>query len=260
MRINILLLLLPLFLCGSNKKASKDDNIPVFSEVNEPSENNILLLAIFDTVNNFYNYYFRWPKDVKELYSFYDNSYDYQYFEEPLKSHFKKAIDYLKEREEDISILSYKGFFFLHSSKDNQGVTHTEYICDPERLEIIMYPENNTNFYNSNGRNISEIIGTSESEKIRKHYRSLLKDVPFEHIKGRSLEMPGNTKWLLYPFKYIRNTGLEPLCEDFGLISFDYNQNYLLNIVEKTKHFLTDYPDINEVIFSLHIEFVSTCE
>lgn len=203
----------------------------------------------------YYGHYYEWP-DADSLLEFVENHHDYNSFYLP---NFKDGIAYLKKNKKHIDVISDGDTFFVHLKKENDGFYFTKtYLgfCNPH-IQESMLGWISINFYTNTEKSLNEIVGMDNDELLQEEFRDMLRKIPVEFITGRSLHNKGDSVSFMYPFAYCRDKGLEPYCEDYKCVRFDFNQDYIINIAACAERFLSEHSEINKIIFSKFVYLIS---
>lgn len=171
----------------------------------------------------FFDHYYRYPKSVKEFYSFLQNHYDYT----EAKEAWEPFIEYLKQNKNEINIISVNGLFIIYDSK------HMSYsrgdICN---IMALHHPEkeyadyvSQVNFYDLNGRNVKELIGVERADSITIFFNKLKQNIyDSESINS----YPEENSFVQYDkfrrvlLQYEPSCGMQIYCSQETLIISDY--------------------------------------
>ena len=197
-------------------------------EIREPIYGNtemiLLNMGMQNLPNYFYNHYYRYPENVRELYSFVSNHYDYVNESNEVS---KLTVSYLKENEKDLNIISQRGLFIIFQggnlSYNNDDVCNIIALHSPETS--YMEYKININLYDFKGRNLREIIGAEKTDSVISVFRKMKKDI---HTAESVNYYPEKNYFVKFDkqrivlLKYSFAEGLQTYCPNESLIISDY--------------------------------------
>lgn len=216
------------------------------------NKKNMINMGIQNIPDIYYDYYYTFPDNIEEMCSFIENQYDYKNDSSKI---WKDAIKYLRANKGRIKIISNNSMFVIYEK--GKKSYNKKNICS---IFSMHYPEmeylkrrNDVIFFNSNKRNIREILGSTVVDSIitvfRKQINSILvsNSAEFKVSENKRYKFDQFDRMLL---EYTIEDGLQPFCQNETMKSFNENYIKALNIL--CEDFCNQY-EVDRIIFSSYV-------
>jgi hypothetical protein len=217
-------------------------------------ENNKIMInmGIQNIPDIYYDYYYTFPVNIEEMCSFIENHFDYKNDSSKI---WKDAIQYLRANKGRIKIISNNSMFVIYErekisyNKKNICSIFSMHFPEVEYLER----RNDVIFFNSNKRNIREIMGSNVVDTIKTVFRKQINNMLINNTA--EFKVSENKRYIFDQFdrmllEYTIKDGLHTFCQNETMKIF--NEKYLKELNILCKDFCNLY-DVDRIIFSSYV-------